>query len=125
MAQPKQLLFGYWQNDELIGYGGLTNTDWLSRRSEISFLLGTARTLDYENYAQDFSVFLGLLKRVAFAELGFNRLFTETFDIRPWHVKVLEENNFRFEGRLKQHVLIEGCYVDSLMHGCLKEYEHG
>jgi RimJ/RimL family protein N-acetyltransferase len=124
MDQPEQILFSYHKKNELIGYGGLTHIDWVSCRAEISFLLATDRTKDHDSYGQEFSRFLKLLKRTAFNELGLNRLYTETFDLRPWHVEVLEKNNFRFEGRLKQHVLIEDRYIDSLMHGCLKEYEY-
>lgn len=121
MGQPNIILFSYLLGSNCIGYGGLTNIDWNARRAEISFILDTDRIVDTRQYQQDFGAFLSLMKRIAFDELGLNRLFTETYDIRPWHVAVLENNGFEFEGRLKQHVYIEGRLVDSLMHGCLRE----
>lgn len=122
-AEPRMLLFSYLLDGRLIGYGGLTNLDWVNKRAEISYLLETARSSeqDRERYEADFSAFLTLMKRIAFRELKLNRLFTETFDIRPWHVAVLEKNGFRPEGRMRQHVRIRGVYVDSLIHGCLAE----
>lgn len=122
-AEPRMLLFRYLLDGRLIGYGGLTNLDWVNKRAEISYLLETARSSeqDRERYEADFSAFLTLMKRIAFGELKLNRLFTETFDIRPWHVAVLEKNGFRPEGRMRQHVRIRGAYVDSLIHGCLAE----
>ena len=122
-TEPRMLLFSYLLDGRLIGYGGLTNLDWVNRRAEISFLLETSRTGERNRiqYEADFSAFLTLMKRIAFGELKLNRLFTETYDIRPWHVAVLEKNGFRPEGRMRQHVRIRGEYVDSLLHGCLAE----
>jgi RimJ/RimL family protein N-acetyltransferase len=34
---------------------------------------------------------------------------------------VLEANQFRLEGRLREHVRIGGTAVDSLIHGCLQD----
>jgi len=126
--QPPMLLFTYLQEDRPIGYGGLVHIDWENRRAEISFLLETARSKEDADgeYARLFSCFLGFMKQIAFEELGLNRLYTETFDIRPLHVQVLEKNGFRPEGRMRQHVRINGRFVDSLIHGCLsEEQDHG
>jgi RimJ/RimL family protein N-acetyltransferase len=120
--RPRIILFSYLRYESCIGYGGLTNIDWDSRRAEISFLVNTDRTRDHAVYKEDFAAFLHLMKQAAFGTLQFNRLFTETFDIRPHHIRILEENGFRLEGRMRQHVIIQGQPVDSLIHGCLKEY---
>lgn len=118
--QPKIILFSFLQNDECIGYGGLTNIDWESKRIELSFLVATDRAKDEEIYRNDFSAFITLMKKVVFEDLEFNRIFTETFDIRPLHINILETNGFQLEGRMKQHVFISGAYTDSLIHGFLK-----
>jgi RimJ/RimL family protein N-acetyltransferase len=118
---PAVILFSYLLEGVCIGYGGLTNVSWPSRRAELSFLLDPARLEADEGYRRDFSTFLGLMKRIAFGELGLHRLFTETFDLRPLHVRVLEENGFVLEGRLRGHQWIGGRPVDSLVHGCLEK----
>lgn len=118
---PSIILFSFLLDRSLIGYGGLTNIDWPSKRAEISFLLDPRRTKNEQDYEKDFSVFLNLIKVVAFRELKFNRLFAETFDIRPHHLAILEKNGFKLEGRMKEHVLIKDRYVDSLIHGCLRK----
>jgi len=64
---------------------------------------------------------LTLIKAVAFDYLKFNRLFTETFNIRQFHISTLESNGFIREGVLKEHVIINGKYVDSIFHGCLNK----
>lgn len=117
--QPKQILFSYLFDGHCIGYGGFVHIDWIAKRAEVSFLLDTQRAQDPSKYHKDFTVFLKLLKQIGFQYLHFNRLYTETFDIRPLHISILEEQGFSFEGRLKKHVLIEGKLLDSLIHGCV------
>jgi RimJ/RimL family protein N-acetyltransferase len=116
---PQQILFSYLLQGHLIGYGGIVHVDWHSRRGEVSFLLETSRTNAVKTHCRDFSIFLKLLKRVAFEELNLHRLYTECYAIRPYHIQVLEMEGFAFEGRMKEHVLIDGVFVDSLIHGCV------
>ena len=118
--QPGQLLFSLLHNDELVAYGGLVYVSWLDGRAEVSFLADPARAAQPDVYRNDFRAHLRLLGQVAFEDLKFNRLFTETYDIRPAHVAILEEAGFQLEGRLRQHVqLAPGTFADSLMHGQL------
>ncbi len=118
-AQPRQILLAYLLGEALIGYGGLVHIAWPDRRAEVSFLVDPARAAVPEIYAEDFACYLDLIREVAFRHLGFTRLFTETFDIRPLHVSLLERHGFEFEGRMRAHVWINGQPVDSLIHGCL------
>ncbi|MBJ6109870.1 GNAT family N-acetyltransferase [Hymenobacter sp. BT523] len=118
--RPGQLLFSLLHAGQLIAYGGLVHISWPDLRAEVSFLVDPVRAADAATYRQDFLAHLRLLGRVAFEGLKFNRLFTETYDIRPAHVAILEEAGFRLEGRLRQHVqLAPGTFADSLMHGQL------
>lgn len=114
--RPTLVLFSFLLNKDAIGYGGLTHIDWEARRTELAFILDPART-GADSYAREFAVFLTLIKRVVFEDLKLNRLFTETYDIRPVHLATLEANGFRLEGRLRQHVCVDGRLVDSLVHG--------
>lgn len=118
--RPGQLLFSLLHGGELVAYGGLVHISWPDKRAEVSFLVEPARAADAPTYRQDFRAHLRLLGQVAFEGLQFNRLFTETYDIRPEHVAILEECGFRLEGRLRQHIqLAPGTFADSLMHGQL------
>lgn len=119
--QPKIILFSFLESENCIGYGGLTNIDWESKRIELSFLMDHKRAEIKELYQQDFSAFIALIKMVVFDDLKFNRIFTETYDIRPLHIRILEENGFKMEGRMKEHVFINSNYTDSIIHGYLKK----
>ncbi|MNP74955.1 hypothetical protein D3C76_1719150 [compost metagenome] len=68
---------------------------------------------------QLFSRFLALLAQLAFEELGLRRLCTETFEHRVLHIETLEASGFRYEGCLREHVLIDGRPTDSMVHGLL------
>jgi len=120
LKQPHQILFSYLQGDVCIGYGGMTYIDWDSKQAEVSFLLNPLHKRDPTEYEIKFLTFLALITKVAFEEFKFNRLFTETFDIRPHHIAVLEKFGFKLEEKIKAHVNIEGHFVDSLIHGYLR-----
>jgi len=116
---PELLLYSLFKDQEWIGYGGLVHISWEHKRAEVSFLVTTDRANHPETYAQDFSRFLNLLAHIAFHDLNFNRLFTETFDFRKEHLDILQGFGFKPEGILKEHVLIGNHYHDSLIHGLL------
>jgi RimJ/RimL family protein N-acetyltransferase len=118
--QPKQILFSYLLENELIGYGGLTHIDWEVQRAEISFLANPRRVKDPSLYQSDFSHFLKLISKVAFEDLHLHRLFTETFAFRKAHMKILEQAGFQKEGILREHVYKNGQWFDSVMHGLLE-----
>jgi len=118
---PKCILFSFILNEICIGYGGLTNINWDSKKTELSFLVDDIRYSDSKKYHNDFVSFIKIITELVFDELNLKKIFTETYDIRPMHIKILEEMGFKLEKRLKQHVNINGKNVDSLIHGYLQE----
>jgi RimJ/RimL family protein N-acetyltransferase len=115
---PEQLLFAFLKGDTMIAYGGLTHLDWQAKKAELSILFGTERAGDSPEYRRDFYAYLTLLQRVL-KQIKFLRLWAETYDLRPYHLDVMEAFGFEFEGRLRQHNYIEGKLVDSILHGLL------
>ncbi|MBV9508234.1 MAG: GNAT family N-acetyltransferase [Acidobacteriia bacterium] len=118
--QPANLLVSYFLEDRLIGYGGLVHIAWEHRRAEVSFLLDLSRACDLDRADADFAEFLALMQELAFADLRFHRLSTETYAMRERHIAVLGAAGFRLEGVMRDHVFIQGRPMDSLIHGCLK-----
>lgn len=116
--KPQQILFSYLKDSSLIGYGGLVHIDWTGRQAEVSFLVDTQRAQNPSVYESDFSHFITLIKKVAFHDLLFSRLYTETFDVRPQHIAILERAGFHLEQRLKKRITIDDKLVDALIHGC-------
>jgi RimJ/RimL family protein N-acetyltransferase len=116
---PEEILFSLLQDDKCIGYGGLTRINWGASHGEVSFLLET----DNSDYEENFTFFLKQLKVVAFNNLRFHRIYTETYAIRPEHVAILEKQGFFLEGRMREHARVQGKWVDALIHGCLNVLE--
>jgi RimJ/RimL family protein N-acetyltransferase len=119
--RPANILLSILQGDRLIGYGGLVHMAWEHRRAEVSFLLDSALAAEPVAYGRHFVAYLGLLKRLAFEQLGLHRLTTETYAFRDSTIQVLEQCGFRQEGRLREHVRIGERWVDALVHGCLHD----
>ena len=117
--QPSNILMGLLYENQLIGYGGLVHIGWEHSRAEMSFLLSPNRVTDAKVYEHDFSAFLRLIQQVAFNDLNLYRLYTETYDIRPVHIAVLEANGFVREGVLRAHIRFNGYPINSIFHGLL------
>ena len=54
--------------------------------------------------------------RPAFRELGFHKIYTYAFDLRPRLYTALEKAGFKEEARLKEHCKVDGYYTDVLIH---------
>ena len=118
--EPSQILLEIHSHSKLIGYGGLVHIDWTVSRAEISFLLNPDFEEGSADYLQVFDQFLKLIQEIAFANLKLNRLFTETFQFRNKHIEVIEGNNFKLEGTLRNHCIQNGNLANSLIHGKLR-----
>ena len=118
---PSQLLFSFFKDSKLIGYGGLVNISWLDKRAEMSFLVNNIRAANNIKYSEDFSSFIELVKELCFKEMKFNRLYTETYAFRKFHISLLENKGLIEEGRLRHHIYENNKYYDSILHSILKK----
>lgn len=116
---PRQILLAIEQRNKLVGYGGLVHIAWHDLRAEVSFLLEPSIEQSPVARGVLFSRYLRLVQELAFSHLNLLRLWTETYAHRSAHVRTLEGEGFRLEGRLRNHVIIEGKPTDSLLHGLL------
>lgn len=116
---PRNLLVSLDEDDVPIGYAGLVHIAWPHKRAEVSFLLNPEPPRTTEAIEDLFAITLGMLRELAFDDLGLRRLTTETYDIRDWVLRTLERVGFQREGRLRNHVWIDGKPVDSVVHGLL------
>lgn len=114
--KPGQLLFSFLENEVLIGYGGLVHIDWESKNAEISFITATERNNNQTQFINDWKSYLKILKKVADIHLGFIKIFTYAYDIRPNVYIALKQSDFTEEARLKDHVSINNRYYDVLIH---------
>ncbi len=111
---PDQILFSYLEKGACIGYGGLVHIDWTDRHAEISFIMDTR--LESDHFAEHWSRYLTMLRKVAFDDLGLHKIYTYAFDLRPHLYTMLEENGFLREATLREHCLFNGTYKDVVIH---------
>ena len=118
--QPNIVLLRFTYENNLIGYGGLVHINWTSMKAEVSFLLETERGKDTFQYGRDCSIFLNLLMRCAFDNVGLNKIYTHSYSHRGFHVNSIEASGFRREGVLRQDEKVDGQWVDAVIASCLK-----
>src|SRR5690606_39102331 len=99
--QPGQLLFSFLHKSVCIGYGGLVHINWLDKHAELSFIMDTQ--LEPLSFVELWCVYLKLIEEVAFNELGFHKIFTYAYDLRPQLYKALNKSNFKKEATLRDH----------------------
>ena len=116
-SNPKNILLAINFEGKMIGYGGLVHISWGDKRAEISFLVNPEIAASDILYGRCFKAFLEMIQEIAFCDLGLNRIFTETYDHRKFHISILEKLEFVKEGILKDHVCINGIIYDSIIHG--------
>lgn len=117
--KPNMILFSFLLDDICIGYGGLVHINWKTKTAEVSFLNNTLRSKSKIVYQKDLSIFLKLLFTIAFDDLKLNKLVTETYDVRPWTIEILEKSGFKKEKILKNHVIVDDKLCDSILHSKL------
>jgi len=118
---PSQLLFSFLQKNVIIGYGGLVNISWRDKRAEMSFLVKPEIAQNNSEYQKVMSEFISLIKELVFTEMNFNRLYTETYEFRDFHISILLENGFYEEGKMREHIFEDGKFYDSILHSILKK----
>ena len=94
------------------------------------------RDIDPENKKCEYGIFIGedscrgkgvgtaaakLALDYAFGELGLNRVFLRVFADNIRAIKSYEKAGFRFEGRFRQDVLIDGVGYDMVFMGILRD----
>jgi hypothetical protein len=101
---PKNILFGYYFNKKLIGYGGFVHIDWINLSCELSFLLDT-KYYETNEYELHFLNINSMVLGIAFLELGFNAIRTETYNVRPIHLKCINEIGFKEQSSSNDNII--------------------
>jgi carbamoyl-phosphate synthase large subunit len=115
--QPKQILLSIYLDSVQIGYGGIVHIAWEHSRAEVSFLLDSSVDETSAFFKSVFKNFLKGVEKIATESLRLNKLTLETYDFRKNHVDVLESEGYLREGNLNNHVLVNGKWCNSILHG--------
>tara|TARA_B110000114_G_scaffold35742_1_gene37147 strand:+ start:4257 stop:4817 length:561 start_codon:yes stop_codon:yes gene_type:complete len=112
--EPSQLLFSFFYEEELIGYGGLVHIDWENCNSEISFLLKTELN-DIESYIEKFTFFLKLVYQLA-ESISLHKIYTYGYDIDEYRFAPLINLCYEKEVVLKKQKKTNDNWYDVLIY---------
>jgi len=115
------IIFNKGNIKKFIGYCGLVNIDHINKKAELSFLVDPERVTKRKIYKEDFVSALNAICNYGFNQLNLNKIFTETFCFRKYHIEILKEYGFKKEGILRENQYINGKYCDSIIHSILKK----
>jgi len=111
---PNQILFSFFLNDKLIGYGGLVHIDWENKSAEISFLMNTSDEKLF--FKAHWSNFLSLIEIIAFNELNFKKIFVFAFDVRKHLYPVLTDNKYLLTEIKSNYYTLNSNKLDALIY---------
>ena len=94
-AKPASVLYSLiLRQANFVAYGGVVHIEWDSGIAELSFLASNEIADIRPLYDKVFGVFLELIEKVAFVDLGLKLIFTETFPFRVEHIRILESYGY-------------------------------
>ncbi|MCP4160211.1 MAG: GNAT family N-acetyltransferase [Deltaproteobacteria bacterium] len=104
-------------NNKHIGNIKLGPINWIDRIGDIGILVGEK---DYwgKGYATEA---INLIVEYAFNILGLHKLTAGSISLNEGSVKAFKNNNFEIEGIRKEHVFINGSYVDAIIFGLINK----
>lgn len=105
------------KNNLHIGWAGLYEINWISRKSELRFFIGEKKFWG-KGYTTEV---VSLLKDYAFNKLNLHRLYGGTNIENKGSVKVFKNNGFFEEGILKEEHFRNGKYYDVIRFGLVNK----
>jgi RimJ/RimL family protein N-acetyltransferase len=105
------------QEKRHIGNIKLGPVNLADNHADIGILIG-----DREYWGKGYATeAIGLVKKYAFEHLGLHRLTAGSVSSNQGSIKAFLKNGFEIEGIRRQHVRIDGSYVDGILLGLLND----
>jgi ribosomal-protein-alanine N-acetyltransferase len=100
---------------EIIGTAAVSNISWGMGYAEINYMMSDA------HYGRGFGTrAVALLIEKLFRETELHRIFATISVENAASIKLVERLGFVFEGRMREHYLIQGRRTDELIYGLLR-----
>lgn len=103
------------QEDEYLGTISLKNIN--IRNGTAEYAIATREKVQGHGVAKSAT---GLLLKKAFGEYGLHRLYLNVLESNKTAIKFYEKCGFKFEGEFRDHLIIEGKYVNLKWYGILE-----
>ena len=105
------------KTDQHIGWAGIYEINWISRKGEIRFFIGEKKFWG-KGYATET---VSLLVDYAFNKLNLHRIYGGTNEENVGSINVFKNNKFMQEGVLKEEHFRNGKYYDVLRFGVINK----
>ena len=103
-------------NEEYIGSISLKNIDMQNLNAEFAISIRN----NYRGQGFGKNAIKKILK-IAFEDLKLHKVYLNVFSDNSRAIKLYEESGFKYEGELKEHIIINGAYKNLKLYGILKE----
>ena len=118
LKDHKEIVFSIvTKTDQHIGWAGIYEINWISRKGEIRFFIGEKKFWG-KGYATET---VSLLVDYAFNKLNLHRIYGGTNEENVGSIKVFKNNKFIQEGILKEEHFRNGKYYDVLRFGVINK----
>jgi len=105
------------ENNKHIGNIKLGPINWINRFGDIGIIIG-----EKDEWGKGFaSEAIKLMVKYAFNTLNLHKLTAGYFEGNKPSSKIFLKNGFQVEGVRKNHVYVNGSYMDSYLLGCINE----
>ena len=105
------------ETDEPIGFSGLFNIDWVTRKAEFGIIIGDKRYWS-RGFGGDATT---ATLSFAFDDLDLHRVYLNTYSYNPRAVRCYEKCGFVHEGIARKARYRHGAYHDVILMGILQE----
>jgi diamine N-acetyltransferase len=104
---------GSWMH---IGNVGLQQIEWTNRAAEFGIFIGD-KSFWNNGYGTEAT---RLTLKHGFETLNLNRIYLHVYETNPGAIRAYEKAGFVHEGKLRQSVYRNGCYIDALLMSILR-----
>lgn len=115
----KEIIFEIWhrKDNKPIGRAGFSDINWFNRNANLFAEIGES---DY--WGQDIGPEASrLLIDYGFEELNFYKIYSRIFSPNKQSLRAAEKIGFKHEGTLKEHIYIDGEFVDESRFAIFKK----
>lgn len=103
--------------NEPIGVCGLNYIQWINRTAQLSLYIGKDNLyIDNHGWSDEACQ---LLELFGCNNLNLNKIYCEVYDFDRKKIQLLNELDYKLEGRFEKHIYKNGSYYDSLFYGKL------
>ena len=111
-----RIVWSIFYKKKYIGNASLQAFNWIDRNAEVAILIG-----DKKSWGKNIGeIVIDMLFHHGFNKLNLHKIYLGTAESNIGMIRIAEKLGMQLEGRLRNHVYLNGSYYDILRYGILK-----